>query len=383
MQKPSSERTGAVQRHMGGYEVFIPRKLFPSGPDIELDTELIRLLDEARGALGELKGIAETLPNTDLFVAFYVRKEALLSSQIEGTQCSLDEVIQVDEKASEMKPVHEVVNYINAMNEGLEQLKTLPMSKRLLHAIHKRLLSGVRGKEKAPGQYKKSQNWIGPPGGQISESEYIPPPPEIMDDLMDDLEKYYHEKERYPVLIKAAIVHSAFETIHPYADGNGRLGRLLITFMLCEKELLNKPLLYLSLFFKEHRTHYYEHLMDVRFRGEWEKWIKFFLRGVRNASREAILTAQEILQLHESDRELIRAKLSKYSMAIPCHELLCRNPITSISNAAKLISSSHPTISKVFEAFVSLGILLPYGPQKERGQLYAYETYLEILRRGT
>lgn len=380
MRSIKSDKAGNLSVVLGN-TVFIPHKLYPAGPKVNIGLDIVHLLSEADRALGELKGITETLPDPDLFVAFYVRKEALLSSQIEGTQCSLDEVMQVDEKTSEIEPVTEVVNYINAMNFGLENLSELPISKRLIHKIHKKLLEGVRGKEKAPGEYKHLQNWIGPPGSKIEEAEYIPPPPQMMDEYMDDFEKYYHEKKDLPPLIETAILHSYFETIHPYADGNGRLGRLLITFMLCERKVLNKPLLYLSLFFKENRPYYYDYLMNVRFNGEWGEWIKFFLRGVRNTSQEAIKTANEIKSLREKDKEIVLSK-SLHKISMQCYDLICRNPIISISSAVKKLNSNYPTVKRVFDDFLNLGIIEHYGAGT-RKKMFSYTAYLQILRRGT
>ena len=210
-----------------------------------------------------LKGITKTVPDPDLFVAFYVQKEALLSAQIEGTQCSLDEVIQVEDKTNQLKPVSEVVNYINAMNYGLEKLQEIPMCLRLINEIHVKLLSDVRGKQRSPGAYKKTQNWIGSPGCQLHEAIFVPPPPSMMTELMGDFETFYHKNDTIPNIIKAAILHAHFETIHPYLDGNGRLGRLLITFVLCERKILDKPILYLSLFFKENKPIYYDMLMKI------------------------------------------------------------------------------------------------------------------------
>ena len=383
MDKLQSDRIGVIINQPTDYSVFIPHKIFDKGVAIKWDPELIRLLSEADRALGELKGATETLPDPDLFIAFYVRKEALLSSQIEGTQCSLDEVLQVDDKTSELKPVQEVINYINAMNQGLEELKNIPMSLRLVNTIHKKLLEGVRGKDKNPGEYKRKQNWIGPAGCTLNEAAYIPPPPHMMLELMGDWESYYHAQKEVPPLIEAAILHSYFETIHPYIDGNGRVGRLLITFMLCEKKVLDKPLLYLSLFFKENRGQYYQLLMDVRFKGLLEEWIKFFLRGVRSISEEAITTGKEIRDLHSNHRELLKEKVAQYRITFPLYDLICKNPIISISNASKKLNSSYPTMKQAFENFLNLHILEPYEDKKKRNKLFVYSDYLKILRRGT
>ena len=382
MQKLESTRIGRIVNQIKGYEAYIPNKLYPEKLFLNMDLEIINLLSEADRALGELKGVTETVPNPDLFVAYYVRKEALLSSQIEGTQCSLDEVLQADEKTSEMKPVQEVVNYINAMNRGLEELKNIPMSLRLIHTIHKVLLDNVRGKHKYPGEYKRSQNWIGPSGCLLPEAIYVPPPPELMLELMGDWEQYYHSNQNLPPLIKAAILHSHFETIHPYIDGNGRLGRLLVTFSLCEKGVIDRPLLYLSLFFKENRTEYYKLLMDVRFKGEIEQWLKFFLRGVRSTSREAIQTANDIKNLMDIHLNLIKSKLSKYRLALPLYDLICEKPILSIGDAAHQLKSTYPTMKQLFQKLADYEILKAYDTNL-RNKRFAYADYLDILRRGT
>jgi Fic family protein len=381
MDKLLNDRTGKIVVHPGGNETFVPHKLFPAGPDIKIDMEMMNLLSEAMVYLGELRGVTETVPNPDLFIAFYVQKEALLSSQIEGTQCSLDEVIQVDGKTSEIKPAYEVINYINAMNHGLQELKNIPLSIRLMHDIHKKLLEGVRGEDKRPGEFKDRQNWIGPRGGGQSSAYYVPPPPSMMVELMGDWEKYYHEPKQLPVLIEAAILHSYFETIHPYTDGNGRLGRLLISFMLCERKILDKPLLYISFFFKANRKEYYDLLMDVRFKGQWEEWIKFFLRGVKESSEEAIKTANEVRELQKDHIKLIRANM-RSGVAIQTYNLLCEKPINTISAIADRLGISYVTAKNVFEKFLKLGILNVYQ-KKIRKTLYEYSDYLNILRKGT
>ena len=382
MDQLTTERVGCIEKQPDGAETFIPHKFFPDGPKIEMSLSMINLLAEATGALMELKGITETVPNPDLFVAFYVRKEALLSSQIEGTQCSLDDVIQVDEKTSEVKPVQEVVNYIKAMNTGLDILKDLPVSTRLMHEIHKVLLQGVRGRNKNPGSFKNKQNWIGPKGGGLSTAYFVPPPPTLVNELMGDWEKYYNEKKDMPVLIEAALLHSYFETIHPYIDGNGRLGRLLITFMLCERNILEKPLLYLSFFFKAHRREYYDLLMDVRFNGKWEEWIEFFLRGVKETSEEAKSTANEIKELQNKHIDQIAKAMGRSGAAMPVYNILCEMPINTISKIAKQLEVSYMTVKTVFLKFMELGIINTYE-EKTRKTTYEYADYLNILRRGT
>ena len=382
MQKLISNRMGLILPQPTGYNAYIPKMIADGSLEIKCSPATCKILSEADRALGELKGVTDTLPNPDLFIAYYVKKEALLSSQIEGTECSLDEVLEIDENVSGVKPVHEVINYIKAMNFGLEELKNIPMSIRLLHEIHKVLLEGVRGKNKYPGEFKKSQNWIGPSGCTLSEAIYVPPPHDMMIELMGDFEKYYHmEKELVP-LIEAAIMHAQFETIHPYIDGNGRLGRLLITFMLCEKRILDKPILYLSLFFKENRGEYYRLLMDVRFKGKIEEWIEFFLRGVRNASLNAIATANEIKILLEKHSALIGDQLSLYGMSNSIYDFICKYPIFTVPQLNRHLSSTYPTIKNTVQKFIEFGIVCEYH-KRGRTAYYSYSEYLEILKRGT
>ncbi len=382
MLKLENTRVGTTIQQPTGYACFVPHKTYKNSPKIKIDKELLRLIAEAERELGQLNGITKLLANPELFVAFYVRKEAILSSQIEGTQCSLDDVIKIDDKTKKPQPISEVINYISAMNYGLKEIKNIPMSIRLINNIHEKLLTDVRGSERQPGQFKWQQNWIGPSGCSLNEAVFVPPPPNMMIELMGDLENYYHADDGYPLLIKAAILHSHFETIHPYIDGNGRLGRLLITFMLCENKILDEPLLYLSLFFKEHRSDYYDLLMDVRFKGDWESWIKFFLRGVRKTSIEARNTARELIKLKQQHKKIIDEKYAKYSLSNKFYNLLCANPIISIPEAAKMLGTNYPTMKKSFDNFLEADILAPYD-NKKANRMYNYHKYLEILRRGT
>lgn len=383
MQKTTSNRAGLIQKQPTGYYSYIPNLLGGRNFTYERDAEYEKLLAEAHLKLGELNGITQVLPDPDLFVAFYVKKEALLSSQIEGTQSSMDEIIQVDEKTKTMRPVDEVVNYVNAMNRGLGKLQKLPFSTRLLHELHTLLMDGVRGQEKTPGQYKTRQNWIGPEGCTLNEAIFIPPPPNHNDQLMGDLEKFYHsENSGIPDLVRAAIIHYQFETIHPYADGNGRLGRLIITLMLVEKGLIDRPLLYLSLFFKEHKSSYYDLLMDVRFKGDWESWFKFFLRGVRHTSAEAVITAKDILKLLAEDRVRISKHTTKSKNTAGAFNKICEKPVFTIPVLMKELGVTYPTAQQQVETLQKLGILKEVG-NRERDRTFVYEKYLEILRRGT
>ena len=383
MVKTTSDRSGYIQKQPTGYNAYIPKHLMPTGPQYQRDAEYEKLLSEAHLKLGELNGITQVLPDPDLFVAFYVQKEALLSSQIEGTQSSMDEVILVDEQTKTMRPVDEVVNYVHAMNNGLKKITSIPFSTRLLHEMHTLLMDGVRGQDKTPGAYKTRQNWIGPEGCLLNEALYVPPPPHLNDELMGDLEKFYHSADsNIPDLIRAAIIHYQFETIHPYADGNGRLGRLIVTLMLVEKGLIDRPLLYLSLFFKEHKEKYYQLLMDVRFNGAWEEWIKFFLRGVRHTSTEAVQTAKDILQIQKKDREIVAQISTKSKNIIGAYEKICRKPVFTISSLAHDLGVTYPTSQQLVEKLLEKGILKERG-EKERDKQFYYEKYLEILRRGT
>ena len=296
-----TNRAGTLILQQGGYKAFIPNPL-PPNPPIKYDDKLQLLLSKADRALARLDGITTVLPNPDLFIAMYVKKEALLSSQIEGTQASLEGVLEFEadliprEDINELK---EVINYIKALNYGQERIKELPMSLRLIREIHKILLEGTRGAQRTPGEFRTSQNWIGPPGASLNEAIFIPPPPAALISSLSDLEKFLHSNDSIPPLVKIALIHAQFETIHPFLDGNGRVGRLLITFYLLWREILSKPLLYLSDYLKKNRNEYYDLLMKVRTEGDWERWIRFFLNGVSLTSEEASNTAREIIKLKD------------------------------------------------------------------------------------
>jgi Fic family protein len=293
--KLESKRAGMVMNTTRGYSAFIPAKL-PPEPPIIIDSEMQKLLSLADRKLGRLDGITQILPNPELFVAMYVKKEAVLSAQIEGTQASLVDVLNTPSSETNDRAyneVIEVVNYVNAMNWGLKELHTLPLSLRLIRNIHKILLEDVRGSNKNPGEFRKTQNWIGPQGCTLETATFIPPTVVEMEKAMSDLENYMYEDDDIPALIKIALIHAQFESIHPFLDGNGRMGRLLITFWLCQQEILSRPLLYLSYYFKQNRMEYYDRLMAVRIKGDWENWIKFFLRGIASVSDEATESAKK------------------------------------------------------------------------------------------
>lgn len=314
----------------------------------------------------------------------YVRKEAVLSSQIEGTQASLIDVLEFEVQALDPrkpKDVDEVVNYLDAMNYGLKRLQELPVSLRLIREIHERLLSGVRGQERLPGEFRNSQNWIGPQGCGLTDALFVPPPPAEMKAALHDLEKFLHDPTPMPFLIKAGLVHAQFETIHPFLDGNGRVGRLLITFLMCEQQVLQRPLLYLSYFFKRNRTEYYDRLQAVRDSGAWEPWLKFFLRGVYEVSHEATETAREIVNLREQHRELVRAKVRRgTAKALKLLENLYQRPVLNVKGASELVGLSFANANNLIETFVALGLLTEMTGNL-RNRLFSYSPYLDLFQR--
>jgi len=364
-------------------EAFVPPCLPPT-PAVQMDA-LYRRLESANRALGRLDGVTSILPDTPLFLYMYVRKEALLSSQIEGTQSSLSDLLLFESEEAPGVPlddVQEVSNYVAAMNHGLARIREgFPISLRLIREIHDILLSKGRGSTKQPGEFRRSQNWIG--GTRPGNALFVPPPPERVVDLMSDLETFIHaETTEIPSLIKAGLVHVQFETIHPFLDGNGRLGRLLITFLLCTQGILKEPILYLSLYFKTHRRQYYDLLQGVRERGDWETWLEFFLDGITETSLQAAEAAREILSLFEADRKRIDCLGRPAASALRVHQLLQQKPIVGIPDAAQKLGISAPTIAKSIQHLEELGIIREITG-KQRGRMFVYSDYLSILSRGT
>jgi Fic family protein len=365
-------RAGQYIRQIEGYRAFIPAPL-PPDPPPGLDAETINLLSKADRALGRLDGVTSILPNPDLFVAMFVRQEAVLSSQIEGTQSTLEDVLQfeLDEKGVDLpKDIGEVVNYVNAMNFGLGRLKDLPLCLRLIREIHGRLLQGVRGGEKTPGDFRRTQNWIGPAGCTLATASFVPPPVHEMHPALDNLERFLQDTESFPVLIHCALAHAQFETIHPFIDGNGRVGRLLITFLLCQREILHRPLLYLSFYLKAHRAEYYDRLTAIRQSGDWEGWIKFFLRGVFEVSQAATDTARKILVLREEHRLRV-----KHQALL---DYLFEQPLVSIHMVQQRLGCGFPTASKYVEQFAEEGILRE-TTGFQRNRRYRYDPYLTLF----
>lgn len=365
-------------------EAFVPPKLPPT-PEIETKT-LYPLLDVANQSLGRLDEISAILPDTPFFLYMYLRKEALLSSQIEGTQSTLSDLLLYENKEptnSLNDDLQEVFNYISAMNHGLARMQgdNFPLSSRLVCELHGILLSSGRGKNQMPGEFRRTQNWIG--GTRPGNAQFVPPPHQEVPDLLTNLEKFIHESTpEIPALIKIGLVHAQFETIHPFLDGNGRLGRLLITFMLCHQGILREPMLYLSLYFKTHRQQYYDLLQQVRETGDWEAWLEFFLEGIIETSKQAIDTAHEIRSLFEKDEEKIKTLRQSSASAFRVHQLLQKNPYVTAGIAAEKTELSVPTTMKSIQHLKDIGILVEVTKSK-RGQTFVYENYLNILKKGT
>jgi len=383
-QNELTARAGTYVEQSGGYNAFFPRPL-PPDPPIMIDTQLADLLSKADRALGRLDGSAEILPNPDLFVSMYVRKEAVLSSQIEGTQASLEDVLAyeaISERRRLSHSVAEVVNHVDAVNNSLQRLNTLPFSNGILKEAHQVLLQGVRGAQKTPGKFRQRQNWIGAPSSDIFTASFIPPPPAEVEKSMSHLETFIKNDTTTPILIKCGLVHAQFETIHPFLDGNGRLGRLLVTLLLCQQKVINRPLLYLSAYFKEHRSEYYDKLQEVRDLGNWESWLKFFLRGIWLVSDEAFSTVREIITMREEHRQLILNKMRSSANGLLLLEHLYQNPLINIDDVKKLVYVTYPAANNLVADFVLNGLLREMTG-KRRNRLFLYEPYLALLRKGT
>lgn len=380
-----ANRAGYFMNANAGYKSFVPAKL-PPDPPIHYDAEMQTLLSLADRKLGRLDGVTQTLPNPELFVAMYVKKEAVLSSQIEGTQASFVDVLSAEyNQADDQRrdEVSEVVNYVNAMNWGLNKLGDFPLSLRLIRNIHEKLLQNTRGSQRNPGEFRTSQNWIGPAGCTLNTATFVPPTVPDMEVALGDLEKYFYEEDQTPALVKIAMIHAQFETIHPFLDGNGRMGRLLITFWLCQQEILSKPLLYLSYYFKKNRAEYYDRLMDVRKKGDWENWIKFFLKGVAEVADEATSSASAILKLKEEYTKKLYKKDSGNGNYQKLLDILFEQPFVKRTDVAEMLGVSNPTAGNVIDTFCQMGILIDCDPDRSRNKLYAFGKYIEILDKGT
>ncbi len=377
-------RAGKYKTNLSGeaaYKSFAPTPL-PPNPTIELNTEIIDLLVKANKQVAVLEGLTTRIPNVNLFVSMYVRKEALMSSQIEGTQATLEDILDpfVNENAN--RNVADVINYIKATEFAIARLKELPLCNRLIKESHAVLMEGVRGQEKSPGEFRHSQNWIGGQGSTLKNARYIPPAPEDMTEAMSDLEKYMNAEDGLDVLIRAALIHYQFETIHPFLDGNGRVGRLLVTLFLMEKGILTTPVLYISYFLKKNRIEYYDRMTEVRNKGNYEQWVKFFLEAIYETALDAIDTVDKLTALHDKNIALVENMGRAAKTALRLFSYLEANPIIEIQETATALESTFVTVSGAVNRLIDAGILLQTAGER-RNRTFSYEAYLNILREGT
>ena len=377
-------RAGKYIENMTGeamYKSFQPSAL-PPEPPLEINEHLLKLLVEANRQLAQLDTASQLIPDIDLFVSMYVRKEALMSSQIEGTQCTLEDILDPQLDASANADVSEVINYVKAARFALKRLETLPICSRLLRETHAVLMEGVRGQEKNPGEFRRSQNWIGPAGSSLKNARYIPPNVEDMEIAMSDLEKYINESDKYDPLIQAALIHYQFETIHPFLDGNGRIGRLLILLYLMEKKLLSKPVIYVSYFLKMNQIEYYDRISEVRRNGNYEQWVGFFLEAVASAAQDALESVGKLSALHEKNISRLPKSNRRKDNVRELFDYLKQHPIIEIKQTAAALGLSYNTVSAAVKKLMELGILKE-TTNAARNRVFAYEEYLEILKQGT
>lgn len=376
-------KAGTYVNNLNGdmaYKSFKPNSL-PILSPLEYDDDILNLLIKDNGELAKLEASINLIPNIDLFVSSYVRKEALISSQIEGTQCTLDDIFDPNVDVAKNLDVKDVVNYVNACNYGIERLNTLPLCNRFLKELHSVLMQGVRGEDKNPGEFRKSQNWIGPSGCSLKEARYIPPNVEDMNMLMNNLEEFMNNTE-YDPLIQIALIHYQFETIHPFLDGNGRVGRLLITLFLIERNLLSKPILYISYFLKKNQFEYYDRISSVRDTGNYNQWIKFFLEAVYKASEDSFNTISLLQNLHNKNLSIIPSSNRTKDNLKALFEYIEVHPIINIKETAKDLNLSFNTVDSNIKKLVKLGILKETS-NTQRKKIYSYEEYLNILRKDT
>jgi Fic family protein len=377
----ASTRAGRYVKQRTGYAAFIPAPL-PPDPPVALEGTLQSLLSRADQAVGRLDGVIQTVPNPDFFVYMYVRREAVLSSQIEGTQSTLEDLL-----AAELEPqpawrrlpqdVDEVVNYVRAMNYGLARVSDLPLSLRLITEIHRELLTGVRGSHRRPGEFRESQNWIGPENATLAQATFVPPPVHEMKNALDNFERFLYDDEQ-PALIHVGLAHAQFETIHPFLDGNGRVGRLLISFLLVHRGVLHRPLLYLSVYLRRHRAEYYDRLTAIRETGDWEGWLRFFLTGVAQTAEEAAATARAILDLRERHRQLIQERLPGAN-GLRLLDLLFERPLIQVNLIKNSLGVAFVTANKLVEQMESLGLLHEITGRR-RDRVFSYTPYVDLFQ---
>ena len=363
------------------YQSFKPNPL-PPMPEIEMDEEIIKLLVDANKQLVKLDTASQLISNADLFISMYVRKEALISSQIEGTQCTLDDVLDPEVEANANLDVSDVINYVKATQYALKRLERLPLCCRLIREIHEVLMENVRGQDKTPGEFRHSQNWIGPANCSLKDARYIPPNVEDMQDAMSDLEKYINENTDYDPLIRVALIHYQFETIHPFLDGNGRIGRLLILLYLMEQGLLAKPVIYISYFLKKNQIEYYDRISEVRRSGNFEQWIRFFLEAVSKAASDALEAIRQLTALHDANIEKLPKTTRSKDNLRAVFDYIEQYPIIDIKRTAKELDISYNTAATAVKKLVELGILQE-TTNAARNRVFAYEEYLGILRKDT
>ena len=377
-------RAGLYRNNFAGemeYQSFIPSPL-PPEPTIEMDQSLTALLIDAHRQLTLLEHLSKRIPSVDLFVSMYLRKEALMSSQIEGTQATLEDVLDPLLEENANRDVADVINYIKATEFALHRMKELPLCNRLLRETHAVLMAGVRGQEKDPGEFRRSQNWIGAAGSTLKTARFIPPTVDDMNAALSSLEKYWNTNDDLDVLIQAALIHYQFETIHPFLDGNGRIGRLLITLFLMEQKELSTPALYISYTLKKNRVEYYDRMNEVRRTGNYEQWVRFFLEAFRESASDAVKTIDRLTDLRQSNEEKIKTLGRSSKAASNLFYYLEANPIIEIQRTAAALHVTFNTVSKAIDNLVLLGIL-KQNNKAERYRTFSYEAYLDILREGT
>lgn len=376
------QKSGEYISNLSGEAMYKSFRPAPLPPVVDMDNEMVSLLTEATKSLAMLDTLSSYIPDMNLFVSMYVRKEALLSSQIEGTQATLEDVLDPLAEKNANQNVADVVNYIKATEFALERMNSLPLCNRLIKETHKVLMSGVRGQEKNPGEFRTSQNWIGAAGSSLKNARYIPPNPEDMINAMSDLEKYINSDDSLDLLIQTALLHYQFETIHPFLDGNGRVGRLLITLFLIDKKVLNSPVLYVSYYLKKNRIEYYDRMSEVRNKDNYEQWIKFFLNAIKASADESVETIKKLSELHDANIKKIDSMGRAAKNAKAVFDYLEQNPIIDIGKTANELKLAFSTVSLAVNRLVDAGILVKTS-NANRNRVFSYEKYLEILRKDT
>lgn len=377
-------RSGEYVNNLSGelaYKSFKPSPL-PPNPELTIDSDMVKKLVDANRDLVRLDTASKLIPNVELFISMYVMKEALISSQIEGTQCTLDDVLDPDVDKNTNLDVSEVINYISACSYAINRLKTMPLCNRFLREIHQKLLTGIRGQEKNPGEFRRSQNWIGAANCTLNEARYIPPNVDDMNSALSDLEKYMNEGDDYDPLIRIALIHYQFETIHPFLDGNGRVGRLLILLYLLEQGYLSKPIIYISYFLKKNQIEYYDRISEVRKSGNYEQWVCFFLEAVSAAAKDSLQTIEKLSDLHERNVANLPNTTRKNDNVRKVFDYIEQYPIISIKRTASALNLSYNTVSSIVNKLTQNGVLKE-TTNASRNRVFFYEEYLSILRKDT